>query len=64
MEGVIDPLCKVGRNRVSRGGGWSFDGRNCRSAYRYEREPGDRYGRLGFRVCLARRRGEPADLPP
>ena len=54
VEGVVDPLCKVGRCRVNRGGGWIHDGRICRSAHRDANEPGVRRDGLGFRVCLAR----------
>ena len=54
VDGVVDPLCKVGRLRVNRGGSWNRDGRDCRSAYRHAHVPGDRRDILGFRVCLAR----------
>ncbi len=39
-----------GSNRVRRGGGWNNLARLCRSACRGYSGPGDRYGRLGFRV--------------
>lgn len=54
LDGVVDPLCQVGRYRVYRGGGWHNLGRNCRSACRRALDPGLRYDRLGFRVCLNR----------
>jgi eukaryotic-like serine/threonine-protein kinase len=54
VDGVIDPLCQVGRYRVLRGGSWLVNGRDCRSACRTANDPGARYGNLGFRVCLAR----------
>ncbi len=37
---------------VSRGGGWSFSSRSCRSAYRWY-EPFDRADDLGFRVAFS-----------
>ncbi|MCO6456701.1 MAG: formylglycine-generating enzyme family protein [Pirellulaceae bacterium] len=54
VDGIADPLCRVGRDRVVRGGSWFSDGRNCRSACRRAYEPGHRNDNLGFRVCLAR----------
>ncbi|MCO6456697.1 MAG: formylglycine-generating enzyme family protein, partial [Pirellulaceae bacterium] len=54
VENITDPLCRRGRRRVVRGGGWIIVGWDCRSAYRYAHEPGNRSGHLGFRVCLAR----------
>ena len=44
-----------GANRVRRGGSWNFNPRHCRSAYRLNIYPGDRYDNIGFRVlCEAR----------
>jgi formylglycine-generating enzyme required for sulfatase activity len=57
VDGVVDPLCRVGRFRVYRGGSWIDVGRDCRSAFRIAVVPGGRYVRLGFRVCLARSPG-------
>ena len=42
------------RNRVIRGGAWSFTAGGCRSAYRNWLWPDARDGSLGFRVCLVR----------
>ena len=39
-------------NRVVRGGSWNNSARNCRSAYRNRRQPGNRNRNQGFRVCL------------
>ena len=42
--------------RILRGGSWDFNPRNCRSAYRYDFEPGLDHGNGGFRVvCSAPR---------
>ncbi|PIE84242.1 MAG: hypothetical protein CSA07_03315 [Bacteroidia bacterium] len=40
----------AGANRMSRGGGWSFEPRDCRSAGRDRDDPKDRDDRLGFRL--------------
>ncbi|MFM7863363.1 MAG: formylglycine-generating enzyme family protein, partial [Planctomycetaceae bacterium] len=37
--------------RVVRGGGWNYGPRYCRAAVRYRRDPDDRNGNRGFRVC-------------
>ena len=42
-----------GSRRVIRGGSWYDSAGLCRSAYRNWRVPSDRYGYLGFRVCLS-----------
>jgi formylglycine-generating enzyme required for sulfatase activity len=42
----------TGSNRVRRGGGWRYPAWSCRSAYRYDVEPGGRDYDLGFRVAL------------
>ncbi|AUB84740.1 hypothetical protein THSYN_12025 [Candidatus Thiodictyon syntrophicum] len=39
-----------GRERVLRGGGWTSDGRSCRSAIRGGDDPGRRYDFFGFRL--------------
>jgi formylglycine-generating enzyme required for sulfatase activity len=39
-----------GSSRVNRGGSWSDDAGNCRSAYRRSDAPGDRIPTLGFRL--------------
>ena len=41
-----------GIGRVVRGGGWCYDARRCRSAYRNKCPPGRRYDALGFRVVV------------
>ncbi len=41
---------ETGSDRVIRGGSWSLDAGNCRSAYRLIRRPSRRYGHLGFRL--------------
>ena len=43
-------------SRVRRGGGWTDDGRPCRSAFRLRFEPERRSDHIGFRVVLVRRR--------
>jgi len=42
-----------GWRRVGRGGSWASSARGCRCAYRGRREPGVRFGGLGFRLVLA-----------
>ncbi len=37
--------------RVARGGSWSQNARDCRSANRLNRKPGTRYDNIGFRVA-------------
>jgi formylglycine-generating enzyme required for sulfatase activity len=44
---VDDPR---GAARVVRGGGWDNDARYCRSAFRYDRVPGNFKNRVGFRL--------------
>ena len=52
-QSVTDPQGAVsGTNRVLRGGSWIRHGRYCRSAYRYRRDPADRYSDIGFRLSL------------
>ena len=51
---LVDPVGPAdGRERVLRGGGWrSYGGGwNCRSAFRYGFEPGNRSGYYGFRLA-------------
>jgi len=43
---------KLGTYRVIRGGSWSNEPADCRSAYRGRWDPGRRYGSLGFRLAL------------
>jgi formylglycine-generating enzyme required for sulfatase activity len=42
-----------GSARVGRGGGWGFDARGCRSAFRCYGTPGSRLSFLGFRLARA-----------
>ena len=53
-DGACDPVehGEDGALRVIRGGGWGNSAWNCRAAYRYRGRPTDRFGHLGFRVCL------------
>ncbi len=49
---VTDPQGpQSGDRRVLRGGSWFADGRDCRSAYRYRRDPHFRSGDMGFRLA-------------
>jgi formylglycine-generating enzyme required for sulfatase activity len=51
---VIDPQGPTsGSDRVFRGGGWFGNGRYCRSAARFSRDPDFRFYDVGFRVVLA-----------
>ena len=52
---AIDPQGPAtSSGRVVRGGGWSLDARDCRSAYRNGYDPGGRgLDYIGFRVLLA-----------
>lgn len=45
------PYFKYGSFRVVRGGSWDIDHDWCRSACRFDYEPGDRENSLGFRLC-------------
>ena len=50
---VVDPTgLASGSNRVRRGGSWSHDGANLRSAKRTNHTPSSRHNNLGFRVGL------------
>ena len=51
---VTDPTGQAsGDDRVLRGGGWSYDARDCRSASRDSGRPGFRYYNCGFRLCCS-----------
>ncbi|SLM29857.1 exported hypothetical protein [Desulfamplus magnetovallimortis] len=53
-ESVIDPVgASSGSIRVIRGGSWSNNARNCRSAYRNLNYPGRRRHLIGFRLVLS-----------
>ena len=50
---VTDPKgSNSGPHRVIRGGGWSYNAQNCRSANRHSSHPSSNYNRYGFRVVL------------
>lgn len=52
-----DPIVEGDKasSRVYRGGSWSDDARNCRSAYRFRWDPGGRSDYLGFRPASSSR---------
>ena len=54
-EGAVsDPIGpKEGLNRMMRGGSWTSDAQNCRSAYRQGNAPDEYYANIGFRVALS-----------
>ncbi|MFO7885808.1 MAG: formylglycine-generating enzyme family protein [Desulfobacteraceae bacterium] len=47
---VADPLSKIGKHRIIRGGGWHQSARYCRSAWRSYYKPGAKRNSLGFRI--------------
>lgn len=50
---TVDPVGpETGRNRVLRGGGWSCNPDNCRSAYRNHAPPDKRAPAIGFRLVM------------
>ncbi len=50
---VTDPVGpESGAHRVLRGGGWTNEGRQCRSAYRSYALPPDATKRIGFRLAM------------
>lgn len=51
-DAASDPLGTQGSHRVSRGGGWGFSPRSCRSAYRSAIPPSSRNSNLGFRPAV------------
>ncbi len=42
-----------GSGRVVRGGSWDFDARRCRSAFRVDYDPANRYTGSGFRLAVS-----------
>jgi formylglycine-generating enzyme required for sulfatase activity len=51
---AVDPQGPAaGSKRTVRGGGWSYDARDCRSASRININPDYRFPDIGFRVVLA-----------
>ena len=54
VDAISDPLgAKEGSYRVIRGGSWSNDAANCRSAFRTPSDPTYRSIYLGFRLALS-----------
>ena len=51
-DGVTDPCCTQGSDRVGRGGSWDGCARDCRSAGRSCFSPAFRISYLGFRLAL------------
>ena len=49
-EDPMGPL-EAGAERVVRGGSWHYSARHVRAAFRYQCNPDDRYGFLGFRCA-------------
>ncbi len=49
-DGAKDPLCKIGSNRVVRGGSWRYSAKNCRVAIRFGIFPDNSNYYRGFRL--------------
>ena len=47
---AVDPVCRNGLLRITRGGGWCAAGYACRAAYRYRGKPATTSAALGFRL--------------
>ena len=52
LIGGIDPISKVGSQRVLRGGAWTYEGWSCRSAIRVRDRPSVRTADCGFRPAI------------
>ncbi len=52
---VVGNVQNISAGRSIRGGSWFNDPRNCRSAFRFDWDPGDRSDDQGFRVVRVRR---------
>jgi len=50
---ATDPFVTGGSTRVLRGGGWAADSSQCRSAFRWNKDPSHLDSVFGFRVVLA-----------
>ena len=53
-DGIKDPLCKTGSDRVFRGGSWNSLAGGCRAALRDSGDPDGRDDRVGFRLVSPR----------
>ncbi len=49
-DGIVDPVCMKGADRVFRGGSWYSSAGVCRSAYRLVYNPDRKGNYLGFRI--------------
>ncbi len=58
-DGLTDPLCRAGHNRINRGGSWGMGARYCRAAARTGGGVVDSGISLGFRIALAPVIGNP-----
>jgi formylglycine-generating enzyme required for sulfatase activity len=53
VEGIVDPLCNAGKNRVVRGGSWITRAPRCRSSFRSGDDPSRGFDEIGFRLALS-----------
>ena len=53
----INPLGKIGSNRIIRGGGFDSSFDECRAAYRDARDPHLEKNKFGFRIAVGRNQG-------
>ncbi|MCD4722658.1 MAG: formylglycine-generating enzyme family protein [Desulfobacula sp.] len=49
-DNIVDPLSKIGKHKIIRGGGWYQTSKYQRSAYRSYYKPGVKRNSLGFRI--------------